>query len=196
MAATTLGRDDWVRAALSALLTEGPDAVAVQPIARRLGATKGSFYWHFATREDLLRAALSRWEVIATDDVIADLEAGGGTAADKAARLFAHVTASNVRSPGQLLLLAGTAHPDVRAAVERTTARRIDYVARLLRETGLPAATARRRATLAYAAYLGHAQLVRTTPGVLPASAKARRALLAEMVGVFLDPGSSVGGAP
>jgi AcrR family transcriptional regulator len=179
-------REDWIRAAVIALLAEGPDGVAVQPLARRLGATKGSFYWHFSSRDELLRAALQRWETVTTDDMIARIEAAGGPAEQKARNLLAQVTASNERHPGQLLLMAGAVHPDVAAAVERVTSRRIGYVARLLREAGLTPPRARRRAVLAYAAYLGHAQLVRTTPGVLPRSDRARRAYVDEIADVLL----------
>ncbi|WP_329239696.1 TetR/AcrR family transcriptional regulator [Actinoallomurus sp. NBC_01490] len=179
-------REDWIAAGLHALLNEGPDAVAVQPIARSLGATKGSFYWHFDSRDDLLRAVLARWETVATHDVIAELEASEAAPEEKVRRLFAAVTAGSARHPGQLLLLGGVHHPDVAAAVERTTERRIGYVARLLGETGVPPTVAVRRATLAYAAYLGHAQLLRTTPGVLPSKAEERGKLIEEMTAIVL----------
>lgn len=181
-----LTRADWIDAALEVLLQHGPAAVAVQPLARRLSATKGSFYWHFASRDDLLRATLERWETVATDEVIAATEASHGSAQEKARALVAHVTASSEHHPGQLLLLAATDHPDVAAAVERTTAARIGYVARLLRESGLTPAVARRRATLAYAAYLGHAQIAHTTPGVLPVTRRGRRALADELATALL----------
>src|SRR5437016_3886063 len=42
----TLTRADWIGAALDALARDGLRAVAVEPLAERLGATKGSFYWH------------------------------------------------------------------------------------------------------------------------------------------------------
>ena len=48
------GNDDWVEAARSAMVEGGIDAVAVEPLARRLGVTKGSFYWHFKDRRALL----------------------------------------------------------------------------------------------------------------------------------------------
>lgn len=115
-------RDGWIDAALHVLLNEGPDAVAVQPIARRLGATKGSFYWHFSSRDELLGAALARWEVVATDDVIAEIEASPGAPAEKIKQLFAHVTASSEQHPGQLLLLGGAGQPDV--AAQHSTNRR------------------------------------------------------------------------
>jgi CubicO group peptidase (beta-lactamase class C family) len=57
-----LGKEDWLRAARLALLRQGPDAVRVEPLARDLGVTKGSFYWHFRDRGDLLETLLVEWE--------------------------------------------------------------------------------------------------------------------------------------
>ena len=57
-----LGKHDWMRAARRALLERGPDAVRVEPLARELGVTKGSFYWHFTDRAELLEALLAEWE--------------------------------------------------------------------------------------------------------------------------------------
>lgn len=180
--------DDWTEAALGVLLADGPDAVAVQPLARRLGTSKGSFYWHFATRDDLLRAALTRWVQVATDDVITAVDGAADDPGEKAKLLIARVTASSSQHPGQLRLLAAADHPDVRAALATATSRRIAYVAKLLRATGQPKAVAIRRATLAYATYLGHAQLAHTTPQVLPATTRGRRDLLTELTDVLLGP--------
>ncbi len=57
-----LGRDDWLRAARVALLQGGVEAVRVEKLARDLGVTKGSFYWHFKDRDELLELLLSEWE--------------------------------------------------------------------------------------------------------------------------------------
>src|SRR3954447_26624309 len=54
--------EDWELAALEAIREGGLAAVAVEPLARRLGVTKGSFYWHFKDRAALLDAAIHRWE--------------------------------------------------------------------------------------------------------------------------------------
>jgi AcrR family transcriptional regulator len=176
---------DWAAVALEALLAEGPEGVAVQPLARRIGATKGSFYWHFRSRDELLRAALARWEETATEAVIRSAEAASPDPREKARLLFGWVTASSTEHPGQLRLLAAADHPDVRAALERATRRRVGYVARLLHEAGQPEAVAARRATLAYATYLGHAQLAHSTPGLLPATDSERRDLLAELTRIL-----------
>ena len=70
-----LSREHWIEAALDALGEGGVGAVAVEPLAARLGVTKGSFYWHFPSREALLVAALERWEAMEQETVFGKLEA-------------------------------------------------------------------------------------------------------------------------
>lgn len=55
-------KDDWLRAARLALLHHGGDGVRVETLARELGVTKGSFYWHFKDRRELMEALLREWE--------------------------------------------------------------------------------------------------------------------------------------
>ena len=53
---------DWLRAARLALLHQGRDGVRVEALARSLGVTKGSFYWHFRDRRELMEALMREWE--------------------------------------------------------------------------------------------------------------------------------------
>jgi AcrR family transcriptional regulator len=57
-----LGRKDWLHAARLALLRGGVEQVRVEKLARALKVTKGSFYWHFKGREELLELLLREWE--------------------------------------------------------------------------------------------------------------------------------------
>jgi AcrR family transcriptional regulator len=72
--------DDWARAALAEIARGGIEAVAVESLAAELGATKGSFYWHFKNRDALIQAALGRWEQRRTGAVIEELEREPGPA--------------------------------------------------------------------------------------------------------------------
>src|SRR3546814_2778554 len=69
-----LSAEDWAQAALDLIAENGVAAVAVEPLARRLGVTKGSFYWHFPSRDALLQAALERWESVEQEAVFGTLE--------------------------------------------------------------------------------------------------------------------------
>ncbi|MEM6623681.1 MAG: TetR/AcrR family transcriptional regulator [Pseudomonadota bacterium] len=59
--APQLQADDWVSAALATLVEDGIEAVQITVLAKRLGVTRGSFYWHFTNREALLSALLDEW---------------------------------------------------------------------------------------------------------------------------------------
>jgi AcrR family transcriptional regulator len=183
-----LTRDDWITAALAAIADGGLAAVGVEPLAARLGATKGSFYWHFENRDALLQAAVSRWEKETTTDVVAEITA----ARDAPARQFRRLVASVIERAEQdrvgPALLASAAHPAVAPALERVTAARLDLITLVFRRLGFAQAQARRRALLAYSAYLGHGQLAHSTPGVLPATRAGRRAYLDDAIRALTTP--------
>jgi AcrR family transcriptional regulator len=166
-----LAADDWTTAALAALSHGGIAAVAVEPLAARLGATKGSFYWHFRNRDALLTAALQRWEQTETEDVIGRV----ATEPDPRERVRALFVLAIGGPPGrprgsmvEPALQAAATHPLVAPVLARVTHRRLDYLDAQFRALGLPPHAARHRALLAYTAYLGHAQLAHAAPDVGP----------------------------
>ena len=73
-----LGREDWLKAARMALLRGGVEAVRVEKLARALNVTKGSFYWHFKDREDLLNVLLREWEDELLHDILPRLKGRRG----------------------------------------------------------------------------------------------------------------------
>ena len=50
-----LSREGWLARALEVLGKKGAGQLAVESLARQLGVTKGSFYWHFRDRDDFFR---------------------------------------------------------------------------------------------------------------------------------------------
>lgn len=163
MSRARLTSQDWTLAALRALAAGGVAAVRVDVIARDLGVTRGSFYWHFADRDALLKAALELWEEQLTTQVLDELDGVG----DPAARLerLTRVVFSDERVPGlQPAIMAHADHPVVRPVLRRVTARRVDYLTGIYAELGLEPPAARRRAVIAYAMYLGWLDL-RRGPG-------------------------------
>jgi AcrR family transcriptional regulator len=164
-----LSADDWETAALEALAERGLSGVAIEPLARRLGVTKGSFYWHYDDREALLAAALSHWERSHTERVIDSL-AEVRDPRERLSRLIGRVLAGG-RSDRIHLALATATHPLVREALARVTHRRIAYLESCYRELGQQPREARRSALLAYAAYVGFVHLRLEAPDELPSRA-------------------------
>jgi AcrR family transcriptional regulator len=162
-----LTAEDWALAALNAIGSDGLSAVAVEPLAAKLGTTKGSFYWHFPNREALVAAALALWEERFTEGTISSL-AGLTDPAARLRVLFAHVSAHPGHDQVEVNLLAAADHDLVGPVVRRVVERRIGYVIGLFEEIGFPRAEATRRGVLAYTAYVGHEELAARLPGALP----------------------------
>lgn len=168
-----MSREAWATAGLQALTAGGVAAIAVEPLAASLGTTKGSFYWHFADRAELVRAALELWEQEQTTAVIDALS----TIAEphERLRLLLSVVLTHPDGPDPVAqLFRDVAHPEVAAAVRRVTSRRIDFVAGELHKTGVPRAESRRRATVLVAAYVGWWQLNAVLPQDAPVGREAR----------------------
>ncbi len=83
-----LNRDDWIAAALTVLVEEGIDAVQVTQLSRLLEVTRGSFYWHFKSRDALLEALLAEWRARNTG-VMVDALTAAQTLSEGILELFA-----------------------------------------------------------------------------------------------------------
>jgi AcrR family transcriptional regulator len=189
-----LSAADWTEAALDALARGGLPAVAVEPLAKELGATKGSFYWHFADRQALVEATLGLWERRDTDRVIAAVDETQDveTQLRNLLRLaFASVRDGSAGGAGtvELALQASAAHPLVAPTLDRVTKRRLAFLTRLYTQLGLSRARARDRGLLAYTSFLGHAQIAHATPALLP-QGRAFSAHVDQVVEALVNVGS------
>ncbi len=146
--------ETWVESATQVLVNEGIDHVRVDVLAQQLGVTRGSFYWHFRDREDLLRRVLAAWRERATEQLTARLESAHtdpraqirdvislpfrGRAAAQAARI-------------ELAIRAWARRDDLaRAAVDEADASRIAYHVQLFSALGFARSEARSRAFVLY----------------------------------------------
>jgi AcrR family transcriptional regulator len=159
----TLTRADWTAAALDALARDGLRAVAVEPLAERLGATKGSFYWHFRDRNALLEAAALQWERSATDEVLDELE----QVEDPSARLSGLM--DSFSAPGRenqilMALLWNADHPAIGPVIGRVLTKRMEFCLRCREEAGEDARRARESVMCAYSVVLGLHLLRRAAP--------------------------------
>jgi AcrR family transcriptional regulator len=163
----TLTSSDWAEAALQLIAEKGLGALTVSTLAARLGVTKGSFYWHFKGRSELLAAALARWEQKTTADAMRALDAV--TDVRKRLELMLEAASQPPRSRSLHAALAEAAEdPVVRKVLNRVASARIAYLETCYTSLGVAAADAKSRAVFAYAAYRGLLQLAHEAPGALP----------------------------
>ncbi|RSN12216.1 TetR family transcriptional regulator [Streptomyces sp. WAC 05977] len=161
-----LAPEDWADAALEALCEGGVAAIAVEPIAAKLGTTKGSFYWHFTNRGALVEAAVRRWAEQDTEALITLLD-GISDPERRLRELFTLVFGDKDDERAELALLAHAGDPVIGPLLAEVTARRVDFIVRCFREMGLPDTEARHRGLLAYTAFIGLIQAQRASGGTL-----------------------------
>jgi len=151
---TPLTPETWIEAATTVLVDQGIDHVRVDVLAGELGVTRGSFYWHFRDREDLLRRVLHAWSERTTAQLTRRLESARddpreqlrdvislpfrGRAAARAARI-------------ELAIRAWARRDEMaRQAVDASDARRIAYHETIFTALGFAEEEARQRGFLLY----------------------------------------------
>jgi AcrR family transcriptional regulator len=150
-----LSARDWLDQGLKTLAKNGFTALKAEPLAKAMGVSRGSFYWHFADIGAFHAAILAQWRDVAAEQIIANVEA-----------------ASKDENPLELLLRRvfgerltleravrtwATVDPAARAAVQAIDQRRLSYVESLLKQSGVADDVARARAQILYWAFLGFA---------------------------------------
>ncbi len=157
---STLSAADWEQEALRVIADDGISAVAVEPLARRMGITKGSFYWHFSSRESLLEQALLGWE----EHDARNLSASLGELScprDRLISFFRRVSREGLTHRVYSALCAAADHPQVRPFLDRVAERRMSHIAQAFEELGMDVTAAEHHARLTYSVYLGFLQLQR-----------------------------------
>jgi AcrR family transcriptional regulator len=174
-----LSPTDWAKAAFRALARGGIEAVAVEPIASELGATKGSFYWHFKNRDALVLAALDEWERRLTEGTIERLERSSDPGERLRHLMAASFEISASDRAAELALLAYNHDDAVRRRVRGVIDRRVRYMAEQLEAVGWPSVPALDRALLLSCLYVGYLQMAQVTPSLTSKEARQRHAALA-----------------
>ncbi|MES1944394.1 transcriptional regulator [Salinisphaera sp. PC39] len=193
---TSLTADAWAAAALDAISHRGLEGVAVEPLARELGVTKGSFYWHFSSREALLQRALALWEQQETDDVLRQV-AHETDPRRRIESLIGRINASKRASRIYQALSSAAHDPVIAACVRRVSERRMRFLLDCYRALGLSDHDARLWARMTYSVYLGTLQIRRDLPDEWPAADEPAFADYVQfLMGALIPPESADDGAP
>jgi AcrR family transcriptional regulator len=156
----SLSPQDWEQAALEWIAEHGVAALKVEPLARRLGITKGSFYWHFSDREQLLNRSLLRWERLDHDSVARFVNREQAPY-EKLADFFRGTSRQHLTHNIYGALLSAPRNHGIAAILQRVTQLRMDFLNNEYLAMGLGVEQARLHTQLTYSAYVGFVQLQR-----------------------------------
>jgi AcrR family transcriptional regulator len=157
-----LSARDWLDQGLKVLAAKGFTALKAEPMAKAMGVSRGSFYWHFTDIGAFHAALLAYWREVAAEQVITGVEAAATEEPPLAVLL--RRTFSGRLALEKAVRSWAASDAGARGAVQAIDRRRLDYVAGLIRAEGLPAETALARAQILYWAFLGFALSDRQLP--------------------------------
>jgi AcrR family transcriptional regulator len=160
---TRLAKQDWINAATATLKKCGVDKVKVDPIAKELNVSRGSFYWHFNKRQDLLDAVLNNWQQTTTQDVIDQLEDAVMPANQRLEKLLtlAFTSSSNNLATEQAIRAWGLSDQTASKVIQQVDNKRVEYIYRLLLDMNVAELMAMQFARVIYYTRVGlYAQAV------------------------------------
>ena len=139
-----LSREDWISAAWKMLGEYGFEGVRIEPLARNLGVTKGSFYWHFRDRQDLIEALLDRW-FLGWDTQISEQFLSLVDPAERIWALFESVIGRSIGGQTVALRLLSHTNVDIERRIEKRDHQRLSFLMDQLQAIGFSSSEARVR---------------------------------------------------
>ena len=159
-----LNREDWIRSAFELLLTTGIEGVKIVPLAKLLGATSGSFYWHFSNRRELHEALLDYWEQEMTDTAIEAAKGFEGTALERIFNLLVQVMDSGMARYDLAIWHWAQTDEAVQVIFQRTVEKRFAFATWMFKQAGFTPAQAEIRGRMMVVYMMGESTLVPGTP--------------------------------
>jgi AcrR family transcriptional regulator len=169
-----LGRDIWLDTARKALIEEGTAGIEINKLAKRLGSSRGGFYWFFKDRAQLLEELIKFWAETSTalfERVLNDPDRNGMREYETLTDMWVDEKDYDPTWDGAVRDWARTSEA-VRKAVQRVDEKRIAVVERIFNDLGYQGKEANVRARVMYYHQVGYYAM-----GVRE-SRQARRALI------------------
>jgi AcrR family transcriptional regulator len=131
-----LNREDWFSGVLKNIAREGHVQIRVYRLAKVLGVTEGSFYWHFKNRDDFLKSLVAYWAENYTEVVVQAVNRVQGDARTRLRALVHEVISKNLTQYDFVMQALAIQEPVVARAIGKVYRRRMAYVASLFAEMG------------------------------------------------------------
>ncbi len=141
--------EDWLKQALETLDNEGIHKVNVEHLARQLGVTKGSFYWHFKNHETLIREMLDYWARTLTTNIIERSVQDSNDAKEIFLKLITIITTEKVGRYETAIRAYARHNGKARSTIQKVDQQRLQYITSLFTDMNFTQADAEVRARLA-----------------------------------------------
>ena len=129
-------RQRWLESSLEVLDRRGTPGLILEEITRELGVSTGSFYWHFASHGEYLRALAEYWAEVTTQAVVDRLAAVEGTPRERLRMLMQEIVQRHARRLDLQFRSLAISYPEVRRIVERVDKTRFKLVESLFADLG------------------------------------------------------------
>jgi AcrR family transcriptional regulator len=165
---TRLTRQDWLLGALEILGTTGVEGIKIVALARLLGVTSGSFYWHFSNRRELHQALCEYWEREMTDVAIAAAKNIEGPPIERIWKLMEQVMDTGMARYDLAIWHWALADETVQTVFKRTIEKRFKFAAWMFGQAGFSKTQAQIRGRMMVIYLMGESTL-------FPGSSKTRK---------------------
>jgi len=131
-----LSKDQWLAKALTQLTSKGNLGLSIEELAKAVGVTKGSYYWHFRSREGFVHDLFDYWADISTTKVIEYVEQVEGTPSERLLALSKFLIEEDICRHELAIRGWVQIHPVLTPLLEEIDLRRYEYVAGIFKEIG------------------------------------------------------------
>lgn len=133
MAQQRHSKKSWISAGLTALKTSGPTALRAEPLAKELGTTKGSFYWHFKDVPAFHDAVIESWQTETLSVLVHQLATDG--APEHRLNVFGKQLLADQIDPAMRQWAQN--HKTAKRAIQQIDEQRLTYISTLLSHLGV-----------------------------------------------------------
>ena len=159
-----LTQNDWLYAALEILSTYGVESVKIVPLAKKLGVTSGSFYWHFSDRPALYDALLDYWEREMTDKAIEAAKDYEGSPRDRIWALMEQVMDSGMAKYDLAIWHWAQSYAKAQEVFSRTVEKRFSFATWMFEQVGFDKIQAESRGRMMVVYMMGESTLLSGDP--------------------------------
>ncbi|MEH6593535.1 MAG: TetR/AcrR family transcriptional regulator [Halioglobus sp.] len=133
-------RAAWLGEALDVLSEQGSTKLTVRNISERLGVTTGSFYWHFKSRHDFIRAIAEYWQLVFTDAIANEVGSSSEDPREQLYTLMKILTEREIPRYDRAVRVWAAMDEDIADIVKVVDRTQMDFVGHLFLKIGFEGA--------------------------------------------------------